>query len=106
MQSAGILRIDAGAERALLNQGSSLLPIGLTGVEGIFDKGECVEVFGPSGRIARGLSNYNAEETRRLIGVSSQNIEQVLGYRDFSSVIHRDNLVLCQQKTEQGAVDE
>ena len=106
LQSSGILRIDAGAERALLNQGSSLLPIGLIGVEGIFDKGECVEVFGPSGRIARGLSNYNAEETRRLIGVASQNIEQVLGYRDFSSVIHRDNLVLCQQKTEQGAVDE
>lgn len=106
LQSAGILRIDAGAERALLNQGSSLLPIGLTGVEGIFDKGECVEVFGPSGRVARGLSNYNAEEARRLVGVASQDIEQVLGYRDFSSVIHRDNLVLCQQKSEQGAVDE
>jgi glutamate 5-kinase len=106
LQPAGILRIDAGAERALLGRGSSLLPIGLTAVEGIFDKGECVEVFGPSGRMARGLANYNAEEMRRLIGVASQDIEGVLGYRDFSSVIHRDNLVLCRQEPEKGAVDE
>jgi glutamate 5-kinase len=103
---AGILRIDAGAERALLSQGSSLLPIGLTGVEGMFDKGECVEVFGPSGRVARGLANYNGEEMRRLIGVVSQDIEEVLGYRDFSSVVHRDNLVLCRSETDKGAVDE
>jgi glutamate 5-kinase len=103
---AGILRIDAGAERALLSQGSSLLPIGLTGVEGVFDKGECVEVVGPSGRVARGLANYNGEEMRRLIGVASQDIEDVLGYRDFSSVIHRDNLVLCRQEKEKGASDE
>jgi glutamate 5-kinase len=106
LQPAGILRIDAGAERALLGRGSSLLPIGLTAVEGIFDKGECVEVFGPSGRVARGLANYNAEEMRRLVGVASQDIEAVLGYRDFSSVIHRDNLVLCRPETEKGAVDE
>ena len=103
---AGVLRVDAGAERALLSQGSSLLPIGLTGVAGMFDKGECVEVIGPSGRIARGLANYNAEEMRRLVGVASQDIEGVLGYNDFSSVIHRDNLVLCQSEAEKGATDE
>ncbi|HXH64809.1 MAG TPA: PUA domain-containing protein, partial [Mariprofundaceae bacterium] len=106
LQPTGILRIDAGAERALVSQGSSLLPIGLTGVEGVFDKGECVDVIGPSGRVARGLANYNGEEMRRLIGVASQDIEGVLGYRDFSSVIHRDNLVLCRQDAEKGATDE
>jgi glutamate 5-kinase len=103
---AGVLRVDAGAERALLSQGSSLLPIGLTGVAGMFDKGECVDVMGPSGRIARGLANYNAEEMRRLVGVASQDIEGVLGYSDFSSVIHRDNLVLCGFDAEKGATDE
>jgi glutamate 5-kinase len=103
---AGVLHVDAGAARALLSQGSSLLPIGLTGVEGMFDKGECVEVMGPSGRIARGLANYNTEEMRRLIGIASQDIDGVLGYRDFSSVIHRDNLVLCRVEPDKGEADE
>jgi len=51
--------------------------------------------------IARGLCNYNAEEMRRLAGVASEDIERVLGYKDFSSVVHRDNLVLLHEKEEQ-----
>ena len=95
LHPAGCIRVDQGAERALLEQGGSLLPVGVTAVEGTFDKGECVEIMGPSGLIARGLCNYSADEMRKIIGVASDDIESILGYRDFSSVIHRDNLVLC-----------
>jgi len=90
----GRITIDGGAECAIVERGASLLPVGVTAVEGTFDKGECVEIAGGSGVIARGLCNYHAEEMRKMIGVASDRIEEVLGYRDFSSVVHRDNLVL------------
>ena len=100
LRPAGRIVVDAGAERAINQDGRSLLPVGVTAVEGMFDKGECVEIKGASGVIARGLCNYNADEMRKLIGVGSDQIEAVLGYSDFSSVIHRDNLVLTS--SEQG----
>jgi len=94
LHSAGEIHIDAGAARALLEQGGSLLPVGVTAVEGVFDKGDCVEIVGPNGVIAKGLCNYTAEEMRRIMGHASSDIEAILGFHDFSSVIHRDNLVL------------
>ncbi len=94
LHPVGTIHVDAGAARAVLKEGGSLLPIGMTGVEGAFDKGECIEIAGPDGTFARGLSNYNADEMRKLIGVSSEKIEETLGYVDFTSVVHRDNLVL------------
>ncbi len=98
LQPEGRITVDAGAARAIRQQGSSLLPVGVTAVDGVFDKGECVEIVGPAGEaIARGLCNYNAEEMRKLVGVASSQIEAVLGYKDFSSVVHRDNLVLHQE---------
>ncbi len=91
----GAVRVDAGAERALLECGGSLLPVGIIEVTGHFDKGECIDIVGQQGKpIARGLTNYNAEDLRRIQGHPSQEIESILGYMDFSSVIHRDNLVL------------
>jgi len=96
LRPAGTVHVDVGAARAVEKGGSSLLPIGMQRVEGWFDKGECVEIAGPDGVIARGLVNYNAAELRSLIGVNSADIEQVLGYVDFSSVVHRDNLVLVE----------
>ncbi|MFQ5581515.1 MAG: glutamate 5-kinase [Mariprofundaceae bacterium] len=96
LHPAGVIRVDGGAESALLEQGSSLLPVGVVEIEGTFDKGECVEIAGPSGPIARGLCNYSSDEMLKIIGASSNDIETILGYRDFSSVIHRDNLVLCR----------
>ena len=96
LHPAGTIHVDAGAAGAIVGKGSSLLPIGMTAVEGVFDKGECVEIHGPDGVIARGLCNYTGDEMRRLIGVASDRIESVLGYVDFTSVIHRDNLVLLQ----------
>jgi len=94
LRPQGRIVVDAGAARALLEAGGSLLPVGMTAVAGVFDKGECVEIVHDGKVIARGLVNYNADELRRLIGVSSDRIASVLGYRDFSSVVHRDNLVL------------
>ncbi|RMH61611.1 MAG: glutamate 5-kinase [Zetaproteobacteria bacterium] len=99
LRPEGRLRVDAGAERALLERGSSLLPVGVTAVEGVFDKGACIDIVGRHGVIARGLSNYSAEDLRKIQGHGSHEIERILGYRDFSSVIHRDNLVLLHPET-------
>jgi len=101
LRPEGQIVVDAGAEKAIRLHGGSLLPVGVKEVHGMFDKGECVEIHGPSGCIARGLCNYNADEMRKLAGISSDQIESVLGYSDFSSVVHRDNLALAG--FEQGA---
>jgi len=94
LHAAGEIHVDAGAAKALQEQGSSLLPIGVIAVDGVFDKGDCVEIIGPDGVIAKGLCNYTAEEMRRIMGHASSDIESILGFHDFSSVMHRDNLVL------------
>jgi len=81
--------------RALAREGKSLLPIGVTGVDGEFGRGEVVGCFDPSGQeIARGLVNYGAQETRRILRRPSSEIEAILGYVDEPELIHRDNLVL------------
>ncbi|RLL55064.1 glutamate 5-kinase [Mariprofundus sp. EBB-1] len=94
LRADGQIYVDAGAANALLNEGSSLLPVGITAVNGVFDKGDCVEIIGAGGVIAKGLCNYTAEEMRLIMGHSSDEIESILGFHDFSSVMHRDNLVI------------
>ncbi|MDQ6974056.1 MAG: glutamate 5-kinase [Mariprofundaceae bacterium] len=94
----GQVHIDAGAAQALWQGGASLLPIGIQSMDGRFDKGECIEVLSNQRVIARGLCNYNAEDLSRIIGKSSHDIIKILGYMDFSAVIHRDNLVLMGKK--------
>jgi glutamate 5-kinase len=91
----GQVQLDAGAVRALVRDGKSLLPIGVTGVTGDFQRGEVVACVDPAGReIARGLANYSAEEARRIVRRPSGEIESILGYVDEPELIHRDNLVL------------
>ena len=91
----GQLKLDAGAVRALSSGGRSLLPIGVAGVSGEFERGAVVACVDPAGReIARGLANYSAAETRRIMGKPSGEIEAILGYVDEPELIHRDNLVL------------
>lgn len=102
LNPVGTIHVDSGAAKAVLKGGGSLLPIGMTSVQGAFDKGECIEIAGPDGIFARGLSNYNADEMRKLVGVSSEKIEETLGYVDFTSVVHRDNLVLLEKDKERG----
>ena len=87
--------LDDGAVEALKKEGKSLLPIGVISVEGDFDRGEvvlCLDTKG--GEIARGLINYNAAETKKIMGKSTNSIENLLGYIDQPSLIHRDNLIL------------
>ena len=95
LRPAGRLLVDAGACRALLEKGTSLLPSGVTAVEGRFERGSCVRVCDPDGReIARGLADYGSSEIATLAGHKSCVIEELLGYRFGDEVIHRDNLVL------------
>jgi glutamate 5-kinase len=92
---AARLALDAGAVNALCRDGKSLLPIGVTQVSGDFQRGEVVACLEPGGReIARGLVNYSAEETRRIMRRPSSEIEAILGYVGEPELIHRDNLVL------------
>jgi glutamate 5-kinase len=91
----GRVRLDAGAVKALLRDGKSLLPIGVVEVSGEFQRGEVVGCLDPEGReVARGLVNYSSDETRRILRRPSGEIEAVLGYVDEPELIHRDNLVL------------
>jgi glutamate 5-kinase len=95
VQVTGRLALDAGAVRALAAGGKSLLPIGVKAVEGEFERGAVVACVAPDGReIARGLVNYSAAESRRILGKPSGEIARILGYVDEPELIHRDNLVL------------
>jgi glutamate 5-kinase len=95
LQVRGNLTLDAGAVKALTEQGKSLLPIGVIGVGGEFERGEVVSCLDESRReIARGLVNYGAADARRILRAPSGEIEARLGYVDEPELIHRDNLVL------------
>jgi len=95
LRLAGKLTLDSGAVRAVVRDGKSLLPIGVVRCEGRFERGEVVGCLDAEGReIARGLVNYSAAETRRILRKPSAEIEAVLGYVDEPELIHRDNLVL------------
>ncbi|OOZ41351.1 glutamate 5-kinase [Solemya pervernicosa gill symbiont] len=95
LQVRGRVVLDTGAVRVLREQGRSLLPVGITAVEGRFMRGELVECVDNEGvGVARGLANYSAEEVNRIKREPSDRIEQILGYVDEPEFIHRDNLVL------------
>ena len=95
IHSYGEIQVDDGAAEALRSNGVSLLPIGIQRVSGAFNRGDLVTIVDANGnQIARGLSNYNAKEARRIMGHASTEIEELLGYMDQPSVIHRDNLAL------------
>ena len=95
LQVRGRLTLDAGAVKALRESQRSLLPIGVSAVNGEFERGEVVGCCDESGvEIARGLVNYSASEARRIVRTPSSEIEQKLGYIDEPELIHRDNLVL------------
>lgn len=91
----GAVTLDSGAVQMLQRSGKSLLPIGVIEVNGSFQRGELVSCVDTKGKeIARGLVNYNAEESRKIRRLPSSNIKDVLGYVDELELIHRDNLVL------------
>jgi glutamate 5-kinase len=91
----GRVLVDNGAVQVLHQQGRSLLPSGVIGVEGEFDRGACVRVCGADGtEFARGIADYSHLEIARILGRKSREIEEILGYRYGDEIIHRDNLVI------------
>ena len=95
LQVRGRLHLDAGAVRALRTAGKSLLPVGVTAIEGRFERGDLVSCLDPAGgEVARGLMNYDVTQALLLIGKTTRRIEELLGHVDDPELIHRDNLVL------------
>ncbi len=95
LQLRGRVTLDAGATKALLHGGKSLLPIGVMAVAGEFERGDAIGCIDEAGReLARGLANYSSNETLRIMRKPSSEIESVLGYVDEDELIHRDNLVV------------
>jgi len=95
LRPRGRVHVDPGAVAALSRHGKSLLPSGVSHVEGDFDRGACVLVCGPDGvEFARGVVDYSRQEIERILGHKSAEIETVLGYRYGDEIIHRDNLVI------------
>jgi glutamate 5-kinase len=91
----GVILVDAGARRALVDGGKSLLPSGVKGVEGTFGVGDPVDVaVDPARPFARGLAGYAADEVRRIAGLKTSEIERALGYKYLDEVVHRDDMVL------------
>jgi len=97
----GIILVDAGARRALMEQKRSLLPSGVRAVEGQFGVGDPVDIAVERGRpFARGLAGYGAEEVRRIAGLKTSEIERALGYKYLDEIVHRDDLVVFEPVRE------
>ena len=95
----GRLLLDAGAVRAVVERGTSLLPAGVTGAEGAFEEGDPVELVGPDGvLIGRGLVAYDAAEVPGLLGRSTQDLRAELGPGYDRELVHRDDLVLVRKR--------
>jgi glutamate 5-kinase len=94
LTSGGTIRVDEGAVMALRN-GRSLLPAGVTGIEGDFRRGDVVEIVGPGGeRLARGLSEYDTGEARLVVGKRSDELAAILGHAPRSALVHRNHMAL------------
>ncbi len=94
LKPAGTIVVDDGALGAL-NDGKSLLPAGVTDIQGRFERGDAVVVTAQDGReIARGITAYSANDARRIMGNKTSEIEGILGYRGRDEMVHRDDLVL------------
>ena len=97
LQLRGSVTIDEGAVNKLKTDGSSLLPIGMTGVEGDFSRGEVIAITDKNGQeVARGLANYAAAEARLLCRKPSSQMPELLGYAAEPEMVHRDNMVLTK----------
>ena len=102
LETCGSVEVDAGAARALCEQGASLLPSGAIGVRGDFHRGDAVEIMHGGQVIAKGLSQYGAENLRRILGRRSDEIATVLGFYYMDAIVHRGDMV-CIHKVEAAA---
>jgi glutamate 5-kinase len=94
----GAIKVDDGAKSAILNNGKSLLAIGVRAVDGSFLPGAVVDLVDLSGQtFAKGISEYNSLDLARIMGQESQKVKTILGHNSLSEVIHRDNLVVLKE---------
>ncbi len=94
LRPKGRIYVDNGASEAISRKGKSLLPSGITHVEGDFKKGDVISLLCDGKEFARGLSNYSSEELGKIKGQPSSHIVRLLGAKPYDEVIHRDNMVL------------
>ena len=93
---AGKVVVDAGAARAITARGKSLLPSGVTAVEGSFAPGATISIIGPDGEeLARGLTNYSAHHIARIQGLKTAQIATALGDKPYDEIVHRNNMTLA-----------
>ncbi|WP_455282222.1 glutamate 5-kinase, partial [[Eubacterium] cellulosolvens] len=97
-KSHGRIIIDNGARDAL-QKGGSLLPSGITKLEGKFNSGDIVSLIHEEQEIAKGIVDYSAEELEKIKGTSSDQIEKILGYKNYNNVIRRENMVLSKKQS-------
>src|SRR5690606_20770046 len=94
----GRVLLDAGAVRAVVEAGASLLPAGITGVEGDFSAGDPIEIVGPDGAVvARGIAEYATEELPGMLGRTTQDLRAEMGPDYGRVVVHRDSLVVLNE---------
>jgi glutamate 5-kinase len=91
----GTIYVDAGAATALREMGKSLLPSGMTEIQGTFEKGATVSIVGPDGlEIARGLTSYASAELQQIAGLRTEQIEETLGHCPTPEAVHRNNMTV------------
>jgi glutamate 5-kinase len=107
LKPVGAFHVDAGAAAAL-GRGKSLLPAGVTAVDGAFDRGDAVSILGPDGVVlAKGLSAYAAEDARRILGRKTKDIAEILGFDGRAELVHADDLALeGASRARRDAVDD
>lgn len=91
----GKIKINNGAKKALAEETSSLLPIGITTIIHEFKKGDVVSILDEEDKeFARGISNYSSDDCKKIMGRHSDDILQILGYKNYDAVITRDNITI------------
>jgi glutamate 5-kinase len=95
LKAKGKLVLDSGAEAVILKHGRSLLPVGVVEVVGKFNRGDLVSCVNSMGHeLARGLVNYSADDVNKIKGQNTDDVLEILGYRQNAEVVHRDNMVV------------
>ncbi len=91
----GEIILDKGAEEAIVKKGKSILPIGIIGVEGNFNMGASITIKSMQGEtLGKGLTNYSSVDIIKIMGHKSNKIVEILGYKPYNDVVHRDNLAI------------
>ena len=99
LKPQGAIVLDGGAIRAIIDKGKSILPIGVTEVQGAFNVGAAVEIKDETGTVlGKGLVNYSSNDLRCIMGLNSARIAEVLGSKPYDDVIHRDNLAITYEQ--------